>query len=95
MIRKLVVIATSALLLTGCGENPQPTKRDLPEEPSATSPDGCTADPHAGMSSPRGGMPMAMPRPSATGPEVHLGAMVLTAPDGWTRKQPKSRITLA
>ena len=82
MICRLLTIALSALLLTACGKDPQPTGRKTP-------------NPHAGMSNPHAGMSGSMGVAMAGGPEVRVGSMVLTAPDGWIRQQPTANITLA
>ena len=89
MTPRIVTIMLIALLVAGCGENPQPTRRTIADQPNQK-------DPHGGMPKPHGAMPGQMARPPVTGPEVRLGSMVMTAPDGWQRKQPRSpQITLA
>ncbi|NQT41646.1 MAG: hypothetical protein HQ581_29425 [Planctomycetes bacterium] len=102
---RTVTIALVALLIAGCGEDPQPSRRIIAGPPGSENPHGGSpnphggmsktqggmANPHGGMAMPRGGRPGQMSRPAATGPEVHLGSMVMTAPDGWQRQQVPER----
>jgi hypothetical protein len=82
MPRQLVVFVAVVLLLAGCGEQRAPVARRVVEEPAHE-----TAAP---SSSPGGfhGSPARQQSAEATGPEVKLGSMKLTAPEGWVRNPP-------
>ncbi|NQU25584.1 MAG: hypothetical protein HQ567_30225 [Candidatus Nealsonbacteria bacterium] len=95
MIPKLVTLATVALLLAGCGDDPQPTRRTIADQSDQADPHGGETNPHGSAPNPHGGMAGQTSRPAATGPQVSLGAMVMTAPDGWQRKQASSQFLLA
>ncbi len=83
-----MIFAVAGLMLAGCTDQRRPTKQTTKvEEPAAPA-----AAPHE--------MPQGMPPHGAlpasdAGPEVRLADLVLTAPEGWLRKQPQSGFTLA
>ena len=73
-------------MLAGCTDQRRPTQETTKID--KTTP---VAAPH--------GLPQAVPQgttPAADlGPEVRLADLVLTAPEGWVRKQPRTSFTLA
>ncbi len=89
MIRAWFAYTLGLILLAGCSDARRPAVRHGAAE--SDSPSTAPAEArdlfHA---APRG-----MGRPQALGPEVSLGAVYLTAPEGWIRKQPRSDFVLA
>ncbi len=88
MIVALCGLMLAGLMLTGCTDQRRPTKQTTKIDESAAP-----ATPPHGM--PPQGMPQGMPPASSSGPEVRLADLVLTAPEGWARKQPRTPFTLA
>ena len=107
MVREIVVITLCGLLLAGCGKKHQPTRREVSDKANpAPAHTGMSGMPKGMSGMPKGmsgmpkdaahaGMSANMPQATIDNPKVSLGSMHLTAPDGWVRKQPRSRITLA
>ncbi|NQT11107.1 MAG: hypothetical protein HQ582_00060 [Planctomycetes bacterium] len=97
MVRWSLAGALAALLVAGCGDARKPTVRGGAAEPAAPSAD--VSAPEAAAHPPLHGESFPSPHgelsPESLGPEVVLGSMSLTAPDGWTRKRPSSGFVLA
>jgi hypothetical protein len=79
----------AVLLVAGCADARKPSVRRGTEEPDSQS-TGTVGSTELSPS-----MPSAHAVPEALGPEVYLGTMYLTAPEGWIRKQPRSGFVLA
>jgi len=88
MARLLIVAASCLLVLAGCGDRRRPEARKASTKPLAS--------PHAAISphSPHGPVVDEQDR-EPLGPEVQLGNLRLTAPDGWIRKPRRSGFILA
>jgi hypothetical protein len=82
MIRSLTGMVLAFLLLPGCGDRHHPSVRRAVEESEqkSTSPNETAG----------GFQEQVVPQQpaKASGPEVDLGAVKLTAPEGWVRKRP-------
>ena len=104
MIRVFGLISLCVVLWAGCGDSPQPVRREIAAAPADADPHGSMpSNPHGSMpSSPHGSMPIS-PHGTMGGaaqaqldsPIVRLGAMALTAPESWQRLRPESGFTLA
>jgi len=94
----------SMFVLAGCHSSYEPATREAsPAEavmPGAAEAPPQADDPHAGLfaadaaDDPHAGLVAAAPA-ADLGPEVTAGAIRLTAPDGWVRKQPRSQFVEA
>ncbi len=94
MFRGMIAISLCLLLLGGCENRLQPTKRVVSEDSATgefTDIPGHGGAPH-GMAPGTPGREQAV---AAEGPDVVDGTMHLTAPEGWIRKRPRSGMTLA
>ncbi len=88
MKRTLPTITVGILLLAGCGRTHHPVHMETSSEPPLSEPQPAES-PHqapAGGSFHGGQAPLAA---AALGPQVDLGSVRLTAPEGWVRKQPR------
>ena len=83
MLRKFVATLL-CVVLVGCGDSYRPVKRDAPAQPA----------PQVSPSGPAAEMSPDTPAP-ASGGQVDLAAIRLTAPDSWNRKQPQSGFVAA
>ncbi len=89
MTRWLVTSTLLVLFAAGCTDKRSPTVRGTVKE-ADSQPAGLVEHPdmfHSGHGSHTSS--------EALGPEVELGPMFLTAPEGWTRKPPQSGFVLA
>lgn len=87
------------LVLAGCHGSYEPAQRDgSPADAAATvAPEEPAPEEGAPAPDPHQGLPGFAPAAEATalGPEVDVGAIRLKAPEGWTRKQPRSTFVAA
>ncbi|MDH3717372.1 MAG: hypothetical protein OES79_04560 [Planctomycetota bacterium] len=101
---KCFATTLSVILLAGCSESYQPAKRDAPaasvenapaaNEPVANAP---AANPHGAFgaaANPHGTFGAAAPA-EHLGNQVETGAIQLTAPEQWVRRQPRSGFVMA
>lgn len=98
--RRFLVTWSCVLFLAGCGGSHDPARQNVsgPAEPTApvaaSAPDASVPS----VAAPADAIHQGLAQPAVTenlGPEVVVGAVQLKAPEGWTRKQPRSQFIAA
>jgi len=97
MYRVSSVASLFALVLVGCSDSYEPARREAaPADSSVTAAPAAPsapADSPPPIANPHAGLVAAAAEP--LGPEVAVGSIQLTGPEGWTRKQPRSQFVAA
>ena len=100
MGRRFLVTWSSVLLFAGCSSSHDPARQNAsgPAEPPApaasSAPEAASPSAAAPADALHQGLAQAADAENL-GPEVVVGAIQLKAPDGWTRKQPRSQFIAA
>ena len=100
MGRRFLVTWSSVLLFAGCGGSHDPARQNAsgPAEPPAPAASSAPEAAAPSAAAPADALHQGLAKPAVAenlGPDVAVGAIQLKAPEGWTRKQPRSQFIAA